>query len=173
MNREPILVSIQVGMPKTIGVPGSSDPKQRLWSTGFFKEPVLGPVFLGTTNLEGDGQADRSVHGGPEKAVLAYSADHYPAWRQELGIADLPHGAFGENLTIEGLDERSVGAGKRFRIGESIVEFSQFRQPCWKLAKRWDRRDLPKLVLKTGRSGWYFRVLQEGRIAPGQALERI
>lgn len=173
MAWNPILVSIQVGMPKVHGVPGSTDPKQRLWSTGIFKEPVLGPVFLSKTNLTGDGQADLSVHGGPDKAVLAYSAQHYPAWRVDLETPNLPYGAFGENFTIDGLDEKGVSEGTRFEIGEALVEFSQFRQPCWKLARRWDRKDLPKLVLETGRSGWYFRVLREGFLLAGQELRPV
>ena len=131
-------------------------------------------MFVGATNLEGDGQADLENHGGVDKAVLAYSADHYDKWRHELGM-DMPHGAFGENLTIAGLNERSVHIGDVFGIGEARFEVSQPRQPCWKLARRWRMHELPGLVVQNGRSGWYLRVLKPGRIArqmPVTLLER-
>src|SRR5262245_26543296 len=103
-----VLVSIQVGMPQTRGVEGAIDPMDRPWATGFVKEPVHGLVHVGREHLDGDGQADLRVHGGVDKAILAYSAKHYPGWRAELGMPDLPHGAFGENFTIDGLDESTV-----------------------------------------------------------------
>src|SRR5690606_18685860 len=107
----------------------------RPWTTGFFKEPTLGPVWLGRTNLEGDGQADLVHHGGPDKAVLAYSADHYAAWREVLNNPALPFGAFGENFTIEGLKEADVCIGDTWKVGdEATIQLSQPRQPCWKLA---------------------------------------
>ena len=180
------LVSIQVGMPQTRGTEGAArlkllsecrrgtegaaDPMDRPWTSGFVKEPVHGPVRLGRTNLNGDGQADLSVHGGVDKAILAYSADHYPVWREELGIDDLRYGAFGENFTIAGLDELSVCLGDIWQVGDVRVEVSQPRQPCWKLARRWARPDLPHRVIENGRSGWYFRVLSEGYVEVGQKL---
>ena len=102
------LKSIQVGTPKDYGRHNASDPHDLPWTTGFFKLPVSGPVFARTPNLDGDRQADLKHHGGVDKAVLAYSADHYPKWREELGMPEMPHGAFGENLTIGGLSEESV-----------------------------------------------------------------
>src|SRR5690606_31581999 len=104
-SAEAILASIQVGLPRTLGMVDAADPMDRRWTTGFYKEPVPGPVYLGLTNLDGDGQGDTVHHGGPEKAVLAYSGDHYAAWRQELNLPDLPPGAFGENFTVNGLTE--------------------------------------------------------------------
>ena len=123
-----------------------------------------GRVFVGRTNLVGDGQADLENHGGIDKAVLAYSADHYPKWRRELSLPDMPYGAFGENLTISGLSEESVCIGDTLRIGTVTFEVSQPRQPCWKLARRWRMHELTGLVVRNGRSGWYLRVLEEGWI---------
>ena len=143
------------------------------WTTGFFKTPVEGPVFAGTTNLAGDGQADLVNHGGIDKAVLAYSADHYSKWREELNMPGMPYGAFGENLTIAGLSEESVCIGDIFRIGEVTFEVSQPRQPCWKLARRWRMHELTGLVVRNGRSGWYLRVLEEGWIEAGMPVTLI
>ena len=168
-----VLVSIQVGMPQTRGGEGATDPMDRPWTSGFVKEPVHAPVHVGREHLDGDGQADLRVHGGVDKAILAYSANHYPAWRDELGMLDLPYGAFGENFTIDGLDENTVCVGDIWQLGEVRVEVSQPRQPCWKLARRWRRPDLPQRVLDTGRSGWYFRVLHEGQVKAGQQLSLI
>lgn len=161
------IVSIQVGLPRSLGTEGAKSTGKGRWTTGFFKEPVAGPVHLGMRNIEGDGQADLNVHGGPDKAVLAYSADHYPAWRLELGLSPFPFGAFGENLTVSGASEENVCIGDVLAQGAARVRVSQPRTPCWKLARRWGRKDLPDRVVATGRSGWYFRVLEEGMIAPG------
>lgn len=169
----PTLLSIQVSLPKQFGVKGASDPNKRSWSTGIFKEPVKGSIWLGRTNLAGDGQADLSVHGGPEKAVLAYSADHYPAWRQELAPLELQYGAFGENFTICGQTEKSVCIGDTYAIGEVQVQVSQPRLPCWKLARKWQMMDLPARVMATGRGGWYFRVLVEGYMEQNLSLELL
>jgi len=170
-----VLQSIQVGCPQNYGFEGAADPHDKAWTTGFFKTHVEGPVFAGATNLAGDGQADLENHGGIDKAVLAYSADHYPIWREELHRPDLPHGAFGENLTIARMSEKSVNIGDILRIGEVIFEVSQPRQPCWKLARRWRMHELTGLVVRNGRSGWYLRVLEPGWIEaqmPVELLER-
>jgi MOSC domain-containing protein YiiM len=170
-----VLSSIQIGKPASYGSRDAIDPHDKPWTTGFFKAPVEGPVFAATTNLAGDGQADLENHGGIDKAVLAYSADHYPNWRIELGMPDLPHGAFGENLTIAGLGEESVNIGDIFGIGAARFEVSQPRQPCWKLARRWRMHDLLGMVIRNGRSGWYLRVLEPGNIGklmPVKLLER-
>src|ERR1700685_2866964 len=137
MLRSPVLSSIQIGKPASYGYADAVDSHDKLWTTGFFKTPVEGPVFAGMTNLDGDGQADLVNHGGVDKAVLAYSADHYPNWRRAVGMADMPHGAFDENLAIAGLGEESVCIGDVFGIGAVRFEVSQPRQPCWKLARRW------------------------------------
>ncbi len=169
----PLLVSVQVGLPRWHGTPGSADPLDRPWASGFFKEPVPGPVRVTYRNLDGDGQADLVNHGGRDKAVLAYSADHYPHWRTELGLPDMPFGGFGENLTLAGVAEADVCIGDVWRIGPVVLAVSQPRQPCWKLARRWHLKNLPARVVETGRSGWYFRVLTEGVIEAGLAAELV
>jgi len=170
-----ILVSIQVGLPRRWGDPEATDPMERPWESAIAKEPVQGPVWLGRTNLIGDGQADLKHHGGPDKAVLAYAAAHYPLWRAELGRSDLPYGAFGENFTINGLTEEVVCIGDVYAIGEARVQVSQPRQPCWKIARRWRIKDLTARVVETGRTGWYLRVLTEGYVearVPVELVER-
>jgi MOSC domain-containing protein YiiM len=163
---DPMLASIQVSVPRSFGREGAADPMDRPWTTSFFKEPVHGPVLLRRKNLEGDGQADLVHHGGPDKAVLAYSAEHYPAWRQAMNNPSLPFGAFGENLT-----EAEVCIGDTWQVGgEAVVQVSQPRQPCWKLARRWRIKSLALDVQRTGRTGWYFRVLTEGIVAAGMRL---
>ncbi len=167
----PILVSIQVGMPRSFGTEGAADPMDRPWTTGFYKEPVPGPVALRTTNLDGDAQADLVHHGGPEKAVLAYSAEHYAAWRKTMNVSSLPFGAFGENFTIAEITEADVCIGDTWHIGDwAVVQVSQPRQPCWKLARRWRIKTLALDVQQTGRTGWYFRVLHEGPVSAGMPL---
>jgi MOSC domain-containing protein YiiM len=163
----PILLSIQVGKPARRGGVGSDDPMQRPWLSGIFKEPVSGAVRLNSLNLEGDGQADLKNHGGLFRAVLGYSADHYPIWREELNKPDLPYGAFGENFTISGLDENKVSIGDIFAIGDIRLQVTQPRQPCWKLARRWQLKDLTARVDTHGWGGWYHRVLQEGMVEAG------
>jgi MOSC domain-containing protein YiiM len=154
------VVSVQVGMPKRLG------QDDDLWFTAIFKSPVEGPVALNRRNLEGDAQADLRVHGGPQKAVLAYPAEHYQAWRSELHLTEeqFPFGAFGENLTVSGLDEDTVCIGDIHQVGGAVLQVSQPRSPCWKLARKWEMPDFPKKLVATKRSGWYYRVLQEGRL---------
>lgn len=164
------LLSVQVGRPKTIGYKDSVDPIDHVWTTGIFKESTAGLIWLGHTNLAGDGQADLENHGGPEKAVNVYPSEHYPYWTQSLGLNNLVPGAFGENFTIEGLLESHVCIGDMFEIGESLVQISQPRQPCWKLARRWQIKNLALRVQEAGRTGWYFRVLREGHVQAGNRL---
>lgn len=170
----PVLRSIQVGLPRQLGTPGTADPMDRPWTSGFDKQPVVGPVWLGVTNLQGDGQADLVHHGGLDKAVLAYSSDHYDGWRRELEIPDLPFGAFGENFTIEGLTEADVCIGDVWQVGnEVLVQVSQPRQPCWKLARRWRIKTLALQVQESGRTGWYFRVLKKGAVSAEMRILRL
>jgi MOSC domain-containing protein YiiM len=166
------LLSIQVGKPVVHGSEGAADPLDRPWRTAFFKAPVSGPVWLGPTNLEGDAQANLKVHGGPDKAVLSYAASHYISWRSELGMPDLPFGAFAENFTIAGFDEQSVCIGDVYAIGDAVrVQVSQPRQPCSNISHRWRLPELTGRVEATGRTGWYSRVLTEGVVSAGLALE--
>jgi MOSC domain-containing protein YiiM len=164
----PRLVSVQVGLPKSYGVEGAEDPFDRPWTTGFFKQPVSGPVYLTSTGLAGDGVADRRWHGGPEMAVLAYCAEHYSAWRSETGLAEMSSGGFGENLTISGLAEADVCIGDVFAIGAARIQISVPRAPCRAIDRRWRRRGLCDASRKSGRVGWYCRVLQEGALEAGQ-----
>jgi MOSC domain-containing protein YiiM len=166
----PNLVSIQVGLPTVHGTPDATDPLERPWRTGFYKYPVAGPVWLGRTNLVGDGQASPTIHGGADKAVLGYAAGHYPDWRAELHMPDLPYGAFAENFTITQLDETSVCLGDVYAIGGARVQVSQPRQPCSNITRRWKVQGLTQKVEATGRTGWYMRVLEEGEVAAGQPV---
>lgn len=164
------LISVQIGLPQTLGQDGAPDPMDQPWTTGFFKLPVTDPVWLGTTNLRGDAQADLRNHGGPEKAVNVYPFEHYSYWQQVLDAPSLSYGSFGENFTTQGLLEAEVCLGDIFEVGGALVQVSQPRQPCWKLARRWRRKDLALKVQESGRTGWYFRVLREGTIEPGSRL---
>ncbi len=161
---QPVLMSIQVGLPRT-----HADG----WRTAFFKDVVAGAVWLGPTNLAGDGQGNRKVHGGRDKAVLAYAADHYRVWRAELERPDLPFGAFAENFTISGLDEGNVCIGDVYAIGEARVQVSQPRQPCSNISRRWRIDGLTQCVEQTGRSGWYLRVLAEAFVEAGMTVELL
>ncbi|WP_290591338.1 MOSC domain-containing protein, partial [Alicyclobacillus sp.] len=163
------ILSVQVGLPRDVRTE-AADGRPATWRSAIWKTPVQGPVWLGEENLAGDGQADRKNHGGPHRAMLWYAAAHYPHWRAELGLETLLFGWFGENLTVEGLDEASVCIGDVYRIGGPdgpVVQVSQPRKPCWKLARRVGVPDLVSRVESTGRSGWYTRVLKTGWVAPG------
>ena len=153
------LVSLNVARPQLVVYNG------RTINTGIFKQSVSGPVQLRTLNLDGDRQADLSVHGGPYKAVYGYPVEHYPFWLQELPGTDLPWGMFGENFTTSGLAEDALHVGDRFRIGSSIVMVRQPRTPCYKLAAKFQRDDILERFLLSGRSGFYFSVEQEGSVA--------
>jgi MOSC domain-containing protein YiiM len=161
------IVSVNVGTPRDAVWRGEAV------RTGIFKSPVAGRVAVRGHNLDGDAQADLSVHGGPDKAVYGYPSEHYAFWCEWLGTAELPWGAFGENLTTEGVLEADAAIGDRFRIGSALLEVSQPRIPCHKLAMRHQRADLPKHFLASGRSGFYFRVIEGGDVGQGDAIERV
>ncbi|MEW4567340.1 MOSC domain-containing protein [Tautonia sp. JC769] len=162
------ILSVNVGRPRLLQRRG------RTTSTAIIKRPVEGRVAVGPENLEGDQQADLSVHGGPDKAVYAYPAEHYDAWRDELPGVDLQWGAFGENLTCSGgWREDEVRIGDRFRAGEAEFEVSQPRLPCGKLNLKFDRTDMVKRMLANGRFGFYFRVIRTGFVAANDPIERI
>ena len=137
------------------------------------KQPVSAAVMVGKLGLSGDEQGDLRVHGGPDKAVHHYPRDHYAGWRADIGAHPLLEapGAFGENLSSTGLTEGDVCLGDRFRLGTALVEVSQSRQPCWKLSDRFQRVDMARRVQDSGRTGWYYRVLEEGRLEVGDRLE--
>jgi len=161
------IVSVNVGLPRPVSWRG------RRIMTGIFKEPVAGRVRMRKLNLDGDRQADLSVHGGVDKAVYVYPSEHYPFWRRELELENLPWGSFGENLTTEGWWEDEVHVGDRFRIGTAEVVVAQPRMPCFKLALRFDREDIVESFLESGRPGFYLAVVQEGELGAGDAMERI
>jgi MOSC domain-containing protein YiiM len=159
------VVSVQVGAVRELGHAGASTVMDRAWRSGIFKAPVADRRLVTALGIDGDEQADLVSHGGPDKAVLAYSAENLTAWADLLG--EVGPGGFGENLTISGLDETTVCIGDRYRIGDVLVECSQPRQPCWKLDRKWRRRDLGARVIETGRSGWYYRVIETGFVGAG------
>lgn len=161
------LISIQVGTPRTI-----YRDNQEV-STGIFKSPVQGRVQLHWLDLDGDRQADLSVHGGQDKAVYGYPSEHYPFWEKELPGVELPWGSFGENLTTAGLIEDTVCLGDQFRIGTAIVVVTQPRLPCFKLNLKFGRDDMIKRFLASRRSGFYFRVLQEGEVGAGDEIVQV
>ena len=161
------LLSVNVGLPREI------EWKGKLVRTSIFKAPVPGRVRVSQLNLEGDQQSDLSVHGGIDKAVYAYPSEHYSFWRKELPGMDLPWGVFGENLTTEGLLEEAVHIGDRFRVGSAEFAVTQPRMPCFKLGIRFDRPDIVKRFLQSGRSGFYFAVLKEGEVTAGDSIELL
>ncbi len=161
------LISVCVGEPRQV------DWKGKPVMTGIFKQPVHERVMMRSLNLDGDRQADLTVHGGVEKAVYAYPMEHYAYWRQELPDEELPWGAFGENLTIEGLSETSVNIGDRFRIGTAELMVTQPRFPCFKLNLKFGRDDMVKRFLNSRLSGIYFSVLQEGEVGVRDAIELV
>jgi MOSC domain-containing protein YiiM len=163
----PKILSINVSLPKEIDFEG-----QKV-TTGIFKEPVEGRIMLRTLNLDGDKQADLTVHGGPDKAVYAYPIEHYEFWRKVYPDMEMPNGMFGENFTIEGLMEIDVNVGDIFRIGSSKVVATQPRMPCYKLGVKFGRMDVLKKFLASGRSGIYFKVLKEGEVGAGDLIVRI
>jgi MOSC domain-containing protein YiiM len=162
------LVSIQIGAIRQL----PADQLGATWETAFIKAPVDGRLRVGARGLAGDAQADRENHGGPEKALLAYSAAHYPRWRDEIGL-DSAGGGFGENLTVDGADERTVCVGDVWRIGAVRVQVAQPRLPCSSISRRWGQKELLKQVKESGRTGWYLRVLDEGEIEAGLAIELV
>lgn len=169
-----LLDSIQIGRVVSEGGDADADdPLARPWTTGFYKLPVQGPVQLTRLGLVGDSVASKRFHGGPEKAVLCYAADHYRRWAQEHPQLDMSPGAFAENLTISGADESTVCIGDQFQIGQCVIEISQPRQPCWKISRRWGVKTLTKEVTESGRTGWYARVIAEGTIEAGQEIINI
>jgi MOSC domain-containing protein YiiM len=155
------IISVNVGLPREV------DWKGKRVSTGIFKEPVAGRVVARRLNLDGDRQADLTVHGGEEKAVYVYPAEHYDYWRQELPTTALPWGVFGENLTTSGLLEEAVNVGDQFRVGAALLQATQPRLPCYKLGIKFGREDMVRRFLTGGRYGWYVAVIEEGEIGAG------
>ncbi len=161
------LLAVSVAQPRPLGLYDS-----KLVLSGIAKQLVSdAPVFVGRTNIAGDGQADLRVHGGVDKAIYAYPSDHWPWWEGEHRIACHPN-TFGENLTTAGLDEESVAIGDRFRWGEALLEVSQPRAPCFKFAMHTGRPEAPQLMTISARCGWYFRVIEQGEAPVSGILSR-
>jgi MOSC domain-containing protein YiiM len=161
------IISVNVGLTRV--VMSNGDPV----STGIFKEPVAGRVMLRTLNLDGDRQADLSVHGGPSKAVYGYPSEHYGYWQQELPEMKLSWGMFGENFTTAGLFESELNIGDKFRVGSAIMMVTEPRMPCYKLGIRFGGSDIVKRFLASERTGFYFAVLEEGEVGAGDPIELI
>src|SRR5216683_8322272 len=161
------LVSINVGLPREVRWHGKTV------LTSIFKAPVEGSVKVRRLNLEGDRQSDLNVHGGADKAVYVYPAEHYAFWRAELPGVDLPWGAFGENLTTQGLMEDGVHIGDRFRIGSAELVVTQPRMPCFKLGIRFGQADMVKRFSNSRRTGFYVAVVQEGEVEAGNTIELL
>jgi MOSC domain-containing protein YiiM len=159
------LLSLNVGLPRLLGWKGNT------FKTGIFKKPVSGRLMLRTTNLDGDLQADLNVHGGPNKAVYAYPSEHYEYWRAELPGQPLDWGTFGENFNTEGMLETHVSIGDRYRVGSSVVMVQTPRLPCFKLAAKFQRDDMIERFLRSGRSGFYCSVVEEGEVGAGDQVE--
>lgn len=161
------VLSVNVGLPRLVEYRG--EPV----STGIYKEPVGGRVAVNEFNLEGDAQADLSVHGGYYKAVYLYPSEHYGFWRRELPEMDLPFGVFGENLTTTGLLETDANVGDRLRSGTAEFIVTQPRQPCFKLGIRFGRVDIIKRFARSGRSGFYLAIEKTGELGEGDEIEYI
>lgn len=161
------VISVNVGLPREVAANGG------IVSTGIFKNAVPGAIRVERLNLVGDRQADLTVHGGTHKAVYAYPSENYAYWQHELAENDLPWGMFGENLTTEGLHESAVYIGDRYRVGTAELIVTQPRVPCYKLGIRFGRPEMIKLFLHSGRSGFYFAVVQEGEVKAGDSVELL
>ncbi|EEM96400.1 MOSC domain-containing protein [Bacillus thuringiensis] len=160
------LLSLNIGLPKEVTYGG------KVIHTGINKKQVKEPVYLSFVKFNGDGQADLVHHGGVDKAVCVYTGDHYPYWEKELN-QDLVYGAFGENITVSGMREEDVCIGDTFELGQAIVQVTQPRQPCFKLAKKYNIPKLPLYFQETGYTGFYFRVLKEGWVSSVDTLKRL
>ena len=161
------VISVNVGQPRKV-----------LWNdqiveTGIYKEAVEGQVAVRRLNIDGDRQADLEVHGGLDKAIYAYPAEHYPFWREQFPEMELPWGMFGENLTLTGLLEDTVHIGDHFQVGSAKLVVTQPRLPCFKLGIKFGRDDMIKRFLVSGMTGFYFAVLEEGEVAAGDTISLL
>jgi MOSC domain-containing protein YiiM len=161
------VLSVNVGLPRKIQYNG------QIINTAIFKDPVKGPIMLRKLNLDGDRQADLTVHGGIDKAVYSYPVEHYDYWGKQFPDTDLMWGMFGENFTTEGLLEDAVNVGDQFQIGSAMLVATQPRMPCYKLGVRFGRMDVIRRFMTSGRSGIYFKILKEGEVKTGDKIKNI
>ena len=161
------VLSVNVGLPRKVLYNG------QIINTAIFKDPVKGPIMLRKLNLDGDRQADLTVHGGIDKAVYSYPVEHYDYWRKQFPDMDLTWGMFGENFTTEGLLEDAVNVGDQFEIGSAKIVATQPRMPCYKLGVRFGRMDVIRRFMTSGRPGIYFKILKEGEVKTGDKIKNI
>ncbi|MFD2045181.1 MOSC domain-containing protein [Ornithinibacillus salinisoli] len=171
--KQPHVHQILTGKVKQLGSPTASTPMEKLWESGMFKKEWQGRIWLGETGLQGDEVADKKNHGGLDKAVFAYPISHYEYWKNDLENDAIGIGANGENFAVDHMDESTVCIGDTYKIGDAVIQVSQPRQPCWKPARRFRVVDFALRIQKTGRTGWYFRVLQEGEVESNTSLVLI
>ena len=164
----PRLVSVQVGTPRTLDFHGKA------WESAISKAPISARVRLDKINLDGDRQCNLKYHGGPDKAVCCFSAEHYAHWQNDFGMgASFGYGAFGENFTLTGLPETDACIGDIYAVGTARIQISQPRMPCVNVARKWDRKDMPRRMEETGYTGYYLRVLQTGEVGAGDTLTLV
>lgn len=159
--------SVNISLPKQVQY------KDKTVSTGIFKQAVSSRVAINELNLAGDEQVDLKNHGGEHKAVYGFASDHYPFWQQQLELDVLPYGRFGENLTIDGLDETLLCIGDQVQVGQSLLEITQPRVPCFKLGMAFELDAMPRLFVDNAATGIYFRVIETGSVAEGDVVKRI
>lgn len=170
---EPYVHKLFIGKVKQVGDPNAVKPMEKQWESGMFKNATDEQVWLSKTGLQGDEVADKKNHGGVEKALFAYPIKHYKFWKQDLENESIDLGAMGENMAMLEMDEFSVCIGDTYKFGDAIIQVSQPRRPCWKPARRFKQMDFALRIQNSGRTGWYFRVLQEGYVVSGIDLELI
>ena len=170
---QPYIDQLFKGKVKQLGDPNAEKRINRQWETGMFKKPTDEKIWLSETGLIGDEVADKKNHGGPEKALFAYPTKHYDYWQREIEHTTMEVGGMGENLAIQNADEQSICIGDTYRYGETLIQVSQPRRPCWKPARRYNQIDLALRIQNSGLTGWYFRVLEEGYVTGNTYLELI
>lgn len=166
----PIVQHLLAGKVKKVGNPDATNPMEKEWESGMFKEKTHEKLWLTKTGLNGDEVADTKNHGGLQKAIFAYPIEHYDYWRKERNIEKIHIGGMGENLATQHVTEHQICIGDTFQFDEAIIQVSQPRTPCWKPARRFRSKDLTLQIQDTGRTGWYFRVLKEGFVQEGKEL---
>ncbi|HEY6196849.1 MAG TPA: MOSC domain-containing protein [Candidatus Eisenbacteria bacterium] len=167
------VVSVRIGRARSHPSPDWDRGAAREWRTAYWKDEATGAVRIGTLGLEGDEQADRRVHGGAHMAVLMYAETHYALWRTLPGLAGMGTGGFGENLTLDGADERELCIGDVLEVGGAELEISSPRGPCANISRRWDAPWLLERVVELRRTGWYLRVRREGPVARGDGVRLL
>lgn len=164
------VLAVRTGRVRQLAMPAWDRTGEPNWSSAFIKEERKGPVQVGALGLEGDEQADRKHHGGPEMAVLMYAAKHYDLWRAEPGLEQMGPGGLGENLTVSTLDETSVCVGDVLEVGGCVLQVASPRAPCNSISRRWNDATLLRRVTERLWTGWYLRVLDEGAVQEGDAI---